>query len=278
VRVEADRGWRRRFLVNFLIKQRAEGQLMAWYYNDNGKQTGPVDDAGLASLVASGKITSNTLVWREGMAGWEPYTKAVPSGAAAAPASGTACASCRGSFETSQMIRYGEQWVCAGCKDTFFQRMREGVDQPSILRYGGFWIRVGAKFLDGLILTIPNLILNALIMGSAIGFGAGSRESEDMVGAMIGSFVLLYALTIGLQVAYSVFFVGKFGATPGKMACGLRIVMADGGKISYGRATGRFFSEWLNMMILYIGYIMVAFDGEKRALHDRIAGTRVVYK
>jgi len=251
---------------------------MAWYYVEDGKQAGPVDDAGLSRLASSGKVTSSTLVWREGMAGWEPYSKAVPSGAASAPASGTACAGCGKSFDASQMIRYGEQWVCAGCKDTFFQRVREGVDQPSILRYGGFWIRVAAKIVDGLILMIPNLILQFLIIGSAMGLGAASGNAGTMAGAMIGSFVLLYTLSIGLQLAYYVFFVGKYGATPGKMACGLRIVMADGGKITYGRATGRFFAEWLSSMILGIGYLMVAFDDEKRALHDRIVGTRVVYR
>jgi uncharacterized RDD family membrane protein YckC len=81
-----------------------------------------------------------------------------------------------------------------------------------------------------------------------------------------------------MQLAYYVFFVGKYGATPGKMACGLRIVLADGGKLTYGRATGRFFAEWVSSMILGIGYLMVAFDDEKRSLHDRIVGTRVVHK
>ena len=43
------------------------------------------------------------------------------------------------------------------------------------------------------------------------------------------------------------------------------------------RAIGRHFSEWLSS-ILFIGYIMAAFDEEKRALHDRICGTRVVFR
>jgi len=46
--------------------------------------------------------------------------------------------------------------------------------------------------------------------------------------------------------------------------------------ITYGRATGRCFAEILSGMICYIGYLMAAFDEEKRALHDRICNTRVV--
>ena len=81
-----------------------------------------------------------------------------------------------------------------------------------------------------------------------------------------------------VNCAYTIFFLGKYGATPGKMACKLQVVVADGSKISYARATGRFFAEMLSGMICYIGYIMVGFDAQKRALHDHICNTRVIYK
>ena len=79
-------------------------------------------------------------------------------------------------------------------------------------------------------------------------------------------------------MAYEIFFLEKFGATPGKMACSIKVVTAEGGKIGYGRATGRYFSYILSGFICYIGYIIVAFDGQKRALHDYICNTRVIYK
>jgi len=72
------------------------------------------------------------------------------------------------------------------------------------------------------------------------------------------------------------YFLGKFSATPGKMALGLKVLRADGEMITYPRALGRFFAEFLSSVILAIGYIMAAFDEEKRALHDRICDTRVV--
>jgi uncharacterized RDD family membrane protein YckC len=60
------------------------------------------------------------------------------------------------------------------------------------------------------------------------------------------------------------------------MALGLKLVRSDGERLSAGRIIGRYFSEWLSAIILCIGYIMVAFDEEKQALHDRICDTRVI--
>jgi uncharacterized RDD family membrane protein YckC len=85
-------------------------------------------------------------------------------------------------------------------------------------------------------------------------------------------------VVFAINGVYSIFFVGKYGATPGKMVCGLRVVASDGGTLSYGRATGRFFAELLSGLVCYIGYIIAGFDSQKRALHDHICNTRVVYK
>jgi len=49
-------------------------------------------------------------------------------------------------------------------------------------------------------------------------------------------------------------------------------------KVTYLRAFARHFAEFLSGIILGIGYLMVAFDREKRALHDHICNTRVIKK
>jgi uncharacterized RDD family membrane protein YckC len=79
-----------------------------------------------------------------------------------------------------------------------------------------------------------------------------------------------------LGCSYETFFLVKFGATPGKMAMGLKVVRPDGSGIQIGRAVGRYFAKMLSGMILYIGYIMVGFDSQKRGLHDMICETRVI--
>jgi uncharacterized RDD family membrane protein YckC len=70
--------------------------------------------------------------------------------------------------------------------------------------------------------------------------------------------------------------VGKFAATPGKMACKLKVVLPEGDRVSYARAIGRHFAKYISGLILGIGYIMAGFDEQKRALHDRICDTRVI--
>jgi len=71
--------------------------------------------------------------------------------------------------------------------------------------------------------------------------------------------------------------VSTRGATPGKLALGLKIVRTGGSPISTGLAFGRYLAHLLSGYLLGIGYIMAAFDVEKRALYDRMCETRVVY-
>ena len=49
---------------------------MNWFYSEGGAQKGPVDDAAFRALVANGTIRPDTLVWREGMADWQPLSAA----------------------------------------------------------------------------------------------------------------------------------------------------------------------------------------------------------
>ena len=65
-------------------------------------------------------------------------------------------------------------------------------------------------------------------------------------------------------------------ATVGKMVLGMVVTDVNGGRISFGRATGRHFAKWLSALILGIGFLMAAFTERKQALHDMIADTLVV--
>ena len=161
-----------------------------------------------------------------------------------------------------ELIQFGDALVCGKCKPLFVQKLKEGVTVAGEMVYAGFWIRFGAKFIDGIILGIVGFVLGFLV--------------SFIVRNRLGVAVIQNVFSIALSVAYATYFVGTYSATPGKMACGLKVVRPDGEKITYGRACGRFFAELVSSIILSIGYIMVAFDEEKRALHDRICDTRVV--
>jgi uncharacterized RDD family membrane protein YckC len=134
------------------------------------------------------------------------------------------------------------------------------------MEYAGFWIRFVAKFVDGLILMVP-----FVIYGISAGLFSGSLEEPSI------AFQLVLQLAFyALGLAYNTFFLGRYGATPGKMACKIRVITAEGGRVSYARALGRALAEILSGMICYIGYIMAGFDPQHRALHDHICNTRVV--
>ena len=64
-------------------------------------------------------------------------------------------------------------------------------------------------------------------------------------------------------------------ATLGKMACGLVVVDVHGRRISFGRATGRYFAKIISGLVCCIGYIVIGSDERKRGWHDSIAKTLV---
>lgn len=181
------------------------------------------------------------------------------------------CAVCKDRFPQSEMVRFGNTLVCGACKPTYVQMLAMGVGHTGDLRYAGFWIRFGAKFIDGIILWVVNFVTS---MGTAL--LAGTQKSPQVA---ITVLVLNVIIQMGVAIAYNAWFLSsKYQATPGKIACGLKVVTAEGGHVSAWRAAGRYFAEILSSLILMIGYIMAAFDDEKRALHDRICNTRVIYK
>lgn len=242
---------------------------MDWYYAKDDEQLGPVSQEALDALVNEGTITLSTLVWHQGMTDWQPHGEVATR--AASPGQGvpglTPCVECGRSFPADELVHYSGSYVCAECKPIFFQRVREGVSLDMDVEYGGFWIRFGAKVIDGIIMSIvqvPLLIVSAL----------NAASNPDAVNPLLSLGVLL--VNYGLPIAYTVFFLGKFGATPGKMALGLKVIRPTGEPITYLRALGRYFAEILSSLILLIGYIMAAFDEEKRTLHDRICDTRVI--
>jgi uncharacterized RDD family membrane protein YckC len=177
---------------------------------------------------------------------------------------------CRGIFAADDVIRHGDAYICAGCKPIFMQKLTEGTLRTVKLRYAGFWRRFVAVLLDGIILGIVNIVLQVISLAAI----AGLFESAQDVGAVFA----VYGIQIATAVTYETVLIGKYGSTVGKMALQLEVVNASGGPVSYGRAFGRYFAKWLSYITLLIGFIIAAFDPEKRSLHDRICNTRVVIK
>ena len=171
------------------------------------------------------------------------------------------------------MIKYGDFWVCAQCKPVFIQKIKEGVTF-SQMDYAGFWIRLGAYIIDLIITGVVNTILNITLTT----FGMLKASAVNDFSGFIKYYLVAVFINTVINCTYEVFFIGKWGATIGKMACGLKVVTADGDKITYLRSFARYWGKVLSAFTIYIGFIIAAFDGEKRALHDMICSTRVIRK
>lgn len=64
-------------------------------------------------------------------------------------------------------------------------------------------------------------------------------------------------------------------ATPGKMAMRLKVTDMDGKRLSFVTASIRYFAKMISALVLFLGFVMIAFDARKQGLHDKIAGTLV---
>jgi uncharacterized RDD family membrane protein YckC/ribosomal protein S27AE len=242
---------------------------MVWYYRRGDEQVGPLDDTQLQAHVEQGEIQNDTPIWHEGLPQWSTW--GALSGADAVNLDHALCAECGQAFSMEDMVRFGDSWVCAKCKPVFFQRLREGAVLPGVLNYAGFWPRAGAMFIDGIIFQ---LISTAL----AFIFIPIMDSPQDAQSAFTGGWILLQATMLIIGISYYTVFIGKFGATPGKMAMGLRVIRPDGSRLTYLRAFARYWAYSLSGIILGIGYLMAISDSEKRTLHDRICDTRVIRK
>ena len=122
------------------------------------------------------------------------------------------------------------------------------------MNYAGFWRRFAASIIDGIILGAITGILMAIF---------GAQQTASWLGSVIG-------------IIYVIGFWTWRGQTPGKMAVGVKIIKTDGSPIGIGRAVLRYIGYLVSTIIIFIGYLMIAWDSKKQGLHDKIAGTYVI--
>jgi uncharacterized RDD family membrane protein YckC len=253
---------------------------MKWFYADQGQQKGPVDESALNDLVLAGIVRDDTLVWNEGMPAWQSHGSLRGVAPTSMPLSGTAantryCRECGRPFPASELVAIGPTSVCAMCKPAYLQKLREGGATAGARHYGGFWIRAAARIVDAILLNVAFLVVR-IPFGIAM-FAPGTARNPAAVMAMMAPLLLITFLSMVAAACYEIFFIAKRGATIGKMILGLKVIRADGSPLSLGLSTGRYFAQFINSFTLGIGYLMAGFDVQKRALHDRICETRVIY-
>lgn len=209
----------------------------------DGKEYGPVTLVELKEWIAQGRISPQTQLWRSDTNSWAAASQYVELQSDLAPLIGKA------SLDGFEAV--------------------------------GFWPRVGAYLIDQLVLFAFNLV--AWQVAAKFGWAPNTQVEpqitnwQDLV-PMFTDIGVYSAISYAVKMIYDVFMNGRFGATVGKLIVGARIVRADGSRLGYGFAFIRFLCMMISDFTCGIGYLLVAFRNDKRALHDLIANTRVIYR
>jgi uncharacterized RDD family membrane protein YckC len=152
--------------------------------------------------------------------------------------------------------------------------------------YAGFWLRLVAYVIDGLLVGV---VLGVLALFSLVFVGVGSLRAlapdfntPDAVlpaGLVLMLVIVGIAGTLATWLYYASMESSTHQATLGKMALGLYVTDLNRQRLSFGRASGRFFAKLVSGLIPFaIGYIMAGFTARKQALHDMIASCLVLRK
>ena len=163
----------------------------------------------------------------------------------------------------------------------FCQRCGASLGPPQVtpaatlVRYGGFWIRVLAAVIDSLLIfavAFPaRFLLGSTVTALGMNFRVPIHQTLHFwrIVRISTATLIAWPYKAGMEASH-------YQATLGKLAMRLKVTDIDGNRISFARASGRFFAKYLSMAALCIGYLMVAFDEQKQGLHDQIARTLVL--
>ena len=149
------------------------------------------------------------------------------------------------------------------------------VSQPPVA-YAGFWLRVVAYIIDAIILGMAGVVAFFPLFRANIHAFTTQNPWEVYTSMSRPLFAIrLLALMLG-WIYYASMESSSWQATLGKKILGLRVTDLAGNRISFSRASGRFFGKILSGMILGIGFLMAGFTARKQALHDILAGCLVL--
>jgi uncharacterized RDD family membrane protein YckC len=152
--------------------------------------------------------------------------------------------------------------------------------------FAGFWLRFVAWFIDIILIGIGFGVVIAVVAG-IMGFGAFESAFQNMDNAddffpfafVAGILIASLTLLVGCWVYYAWMESSPNQGTVGKMALGLIVTDLQGRRVTFARATGRYFSRIITRLIpLGFGFILAGITAKKQALHDMIAGCLVLRK
>ena len=234
---------------------------MQIHINRDGQNYGPYSLDEARQYLASGNLIETDLAWFEGAANWMPLSQ-VPGITPARPAAPAPVAA---------PVAAARAAVASVAAPAAAPASMAGIT------YAGFWRRVVAYVVDGLLVGVVMTVLVFVFAAGAIGaVASGSPEAATAAFGLIG--LLNLGSIIAMWLYFALMESSPAQGTLGKIAVGLIVTDLAGNRIGFGRATGRFFGKILSGLVFAIGFLMAGFTERKQGLHDMLASTLVINK
>ena len=144
-----------------------------------------------------------------------------------------------------------------------------------IVRYAGFWRRLAAYIIDSIVAGIVAYFV--AVVGTLL-IGLPSGEQFEDLGLTIATIWICISGLVAPWLYWALMESSNRQATLGKRALGIIVTDIEGRRISFGRATARYWAKIISALTLLIGFIITGFTSRKQALHDIISNCLVVVK
>jgi uncharacterized RDD family membrane protein YckC len=273
--------------------------MTEWYYADRQRrQIGPQPAEALAQRFRSGEIDAATLVWREGLASWQPLGslraelgledasatldfRIEPVLAAPGPADTAAVQSHADMQAAATIGGYSPYAAPAATMDD--ARPGAAPVHGDEVVMAGLWRRFAASVIDGVVTGVASYAL-LIPLTLVLGISLSSLAENELAGAgaSVSFMFFYYGISLGLPMLYFAWMhSSRTQASLGKMAVGAKVVRTNGEPVGFWRALLRYLAYLVFTVLtcgagVLISGLMVAFTERKQALHDMLCDTLVV--
>lgn len=129
--------------------------------------------------------------------------------------------------------------------------LEKAAQESSQNQYASFGRRLGACLLDGIVLFVFSFVISLVFIGGVSVWAIASQFDKQTIQVLIQVVSNILSIFLG-WLYYSIFESSEMQATPGKWILGLKLSAKTGERITFARATGRYFSKMLYCSLLFI--------------------------
>ncbi|KRA46268.1 RDD family protein [Pseudoxanthomonas sp. Root630] len=247
-----------------------------WYYADaGGQRQGPFTAEELAAHARNGRLTTESLVWRDGLDDWKPF--------------GSLASELDVPVDALPRVEPAIEEAPGQAHVPYAPPTAELTSAHALVIGGhvvqaGLWKRFAAAFIDNFVTTAISyaLIIPLMLVGAGV-IGAGGDNPLATGAGMATIFAMYPILILAPCVYFGWMQSSSMQASLGKLAVGIKVVRTRGDRAGFWRNFLRslayvLFSALTCGLGVLISALMVAFTERKQALHDMICDTLVVDK